>query len=141
VLASPFPLDPADAAAVALLGERVPGLLAVYRFGSTASGVPHATSDVDLAVLAERALPSELRFELAGELATVYRRAVDLVDLRRATTVLALQVITRGQLLAELDPRARGAFEDLTFSAYVRLNEERRGILERIAAEGTIHGR
>lgn len=131
----------ADAATAAHLGHRVPGLLAAYRFGSTVAGTTHPQSDVDLAVLAERPLAGELRLDLATELARVYGREVDVVDLRRANTVLALQVITGGKLLAEPDPAARGAFEDHTFSAYVRLNEERRGILERIASEGTIHGR
>jgi predicted nucleotidyltransferase len=31
--------------------------------------------------------------------------------------------------------------EDLTYGVYARLNEERRGILERVAAEGTVYGR
>lgn len=32
-------------------------------------------------------------------------------------------------------------FEDLTFGAYARLNEERRGILDRVAAEQAVYGR
>ncbi len=55
--------------------------------------------------------------------------------------MLAIQIVAKGRLLFDGDAAARGGFEDRTFSAYARLNEERRGILERIATEGTVHGR
>lgn len=51
------------------------------------------------------------------------------------------QVISRGTLLLDLDPTQRERFETRVYSAYARLNEERRGILERIQREGRIHGR
>lgn len=54
---------------------------------------------------------------------------------------MAIQVGARGQPLHEGDADARGRFEDLTFSSYARLHEERRGILDRVAAEGTVYGR
>ena len=58
-----------------------------------------------------------------------------------ATDVLAMQVITRGRLLYDDASGARGRCEDLTFSAYARLNEERRGILDRVASERSVSGR
>jgi len=54
---------------------------------------------------------------------------------------MAMQVVSTGHVIADADSRARGDFEDLTFSKYARLNEERKGILARVAAEGTIYGR
>jgi hypothetical protein len=60
---------------------------------------------------------------------------------KSASPVLAIQVIAGGRLLHDGDSQARGRFGDLTFGTYARLNEERRGILERIAAEGTVYGR
>jgi hypothetical protein len=63
------------------------------------------------------------------------------VDLRAASPVMAIQVIGKGRLLLDNDASARGRFEDLTYGVYARLNEERRGILERVAAEGTVYGR
>ena len=44
-------------------------------------------------------------------------------------------------MLLDNDASARGHFEDLTYGVYARLNEERRGILQRVAAEGTVYGR
>jgi uncharacterized protein len=119
----------------------VDDLVAIYRFGSTAHGTADASSDTDIAVLPRRKITADRRFDIQEELAAAVGHNVDLVDLAGTSPVMAMQVIVRGQLLYESDARARGRFEDLTFGLYARLNEERRGILERIAAEGTVYGR
>jgi predicted nucleotidyltransferase len=126
---------------VALLREAIPGLIAVYRFGSTARGQTHAESDVDLAFLADGPLEPVSRFDLQEQLAGRLGRDVDLVDLRRASTVMRMQVISTGVLLQAFDPTAQEAFEDHTYSAYARLNEERRAILEQVCREGRVHDR
>lgn len=123
------------------LRRALDGVVAVYRFGSTTQGTSSATSDTDIAVLARERIPDMRRFDLQEELAAQTGSDVDLVDLTRASPVLAIQIVAHGQLLYDGDSHARGRFEDLTFGAYARLNEERRGILERIAAEGTVYGR
>ena len=130
-----------DRAAVAAIRSAVPGLVAVYRFGSSVSGTRNPDSDVDLAVLASAPIDPLHRFDLQERLATALRQNVDLVDLHAASTVMAMQVIGKGRLLLDHDASARGCFEDLTYGMYARLNEERRGILERVAAEGTVYGR
>lgn len=117
------------------------GVVAVYRFGSTAQGTATESSDTDVAILAGTRLAPEHRFELQEALAGRLGRDVDLVDLARASTVMAMQVITGGRLLFDDASGQRDRFEDLTFSAYARLNEERRGILDRVAAERTVYGR
>ena len=115
--------------------------IAIYRFGSTACGTASPDSDQDIAVLAREPVGPAMRFDVQEQLAAVLGRDVDLVDLSRASTVMAMQVIGRGQLLFDGDTAARGDFEDRAYSAYARLNEERRGILQRAAAEGTVYGR
>jgi uncharacterized protein len=117
------------------------GLLAVYRFGSSALETTHAGSDIDIAILVRGFMSANDRFDVQERLAAALGRDVDLVDLGTASTVMAVQVIGHGRLLYEADATARGAFEDRALGAYARLNEERRPILERIAAEGTVHGR
>ena len=124
-----------------LLLREIPDLLVAYRFGSTVTGATHAGSDVDLAVLAPRPLEGERRFEIAGKLEAELRRGVDLVDLRAAPTVLRMQVMTTGTVIVVQDERARTEFENLTFSQYVRLNEERRAIVEQVLRERSVHGR
>jgi len=129
-----------DRAAVEEIRRTLDGVVAVYRFGSSVSGTAHRQSDVDLAVLGQGRLAATIRFDLQERLAVRLGRNVDLVDLGSASTVMAMQVIGHGTLLFEGDPLQRGAFEDRTYSGYARLNEERREILERIAAEGTVYG-
>lgn len=124
-----------------LLLREIPDLLVAYRFGSTVTGATHAGSDVDLAVLAPGPLEGERRFEIAGKLEAELRRGVDLVDLRAAPTVLRMQVMTTGTVIVVQDERARTEFENLTFSQYVRLNEERRAIVEQVLREKSVHGR
>lgn len=123
------------------LRSRLDDLVAVYRFGSTALGTATSASDADIAILARNRLAPERRFDLQEMLAAEIGCDVDLVDLASASPVMAIQVIANGALLYDGDSDARGRFEDLTYGVYARLNEERRGILERVAAEGTIYGR
>lgn len=134
------PLDPHDQIAVDDLRHALGDRIAVYRFGSSANGDTHRNSDIDLAVLGPMRLTPMARFDLQEQVAAHLGRDVDLVDLRSASTVMAMQVVSTGTLLFEGDPAARGAFEDWTFTSYARLNEERRGILDRVAAEGTVYG-
>ncbi len=129
-----------DAAAVEAIRTALPDVVAVFRYGSTAAGVDRPDSDVDLAVLASAPVPALTRFDLQERLASLLRRPVDLVDLKTASTVMAMQVLANGLLLLDVAEEVRGEFEDRVFSAYASLNEERRGILERIAAEGSVYG-
>ena len=126
---------------VQLLRRRLGEVIAVYRFGSTARGNAVRSSDVDIAVLPRSPLAPTLRFDAQEQLAALLGRDVDLVDLRAASPVFAVQVVGHGHVIYEGDPVDRGAFEDRALGAYARLNEERRGILERVAAEGTVYGR
>ena len=130
-----------DTAAVGIIRAAVPDVLAIYRFGSTATSSQGPDSDIDLAVLGPHPLDPLVRFDVQEQLASALRRSVDLVDLRAASPVMAMQVLATGHLLHDAAPDTRGLFEDRAFGTYARLNEERRGILERVAAEGTVYGR
>ena len=134
-------LDPQNRLIVDCLRHAFEGVIAVYRFGSTAQGTASHESDTDIAVLARTRIPAAQRFDVQEQLAARLGRDVDLVDLGAASPVMAIQAVARGQLIYDGDSTARGLFEDRTFGAYARLNEERRGILERVAAEGTVYGR
>jgi uncharacterized protein len=117
----------------------IPDLVALYRFGSQAKGTARPGSDVDLAVLARDPIPSLRRFELAQELAIQLHRDVDLVDLRTASTVMRMQVISSGECLFKASDRLQGEFEDLVYSTYARLNEERQEILNDVRTRGSVY--
>ena len=136
-----MPIEQEDRVAVAAIRSAVPELVAVYRFGSSVSGEQSPGSDIDLAVLATAPIDPLRRFDLQERLASALHQSVDLVDLRAASPVMAIQVIGKGRVLLDNDASARGRFEDLTYGVYARLNEERRGILQRVAAEGRVYGR
>ena len=125
---------------VATVAERVPGLAAVYLFGSQAREDAGPDSDIDLALLTLDNLDPVDRWKLQEDLAAQAHQNVDLVDLRRASTVMRVQVLRDGLLLADLQPSVRTAFEASALSAYARLNEERREILNDVATRGRIHG-
>lgn len=97
-------------------------------------------SDIDLAILSDKTLSELDRFELAQELAIQLHRDVDLVDLRSASTVMRMQVLSTGTCLTTEDERARREFEMYAYSDYARLNEERREILKGIAKRGLVYG-
>ena len=133
--------DLRDQAIVAAVSAAVPTAVAVYLFGSTAAGADGPQSDVDVAILPLRPMDPVARFDAQERLASILRRSVDLIDLRTASSVMAMQVLATGRLLYDADPVSRGAFEDRAFGAYARLNEERRGILARVTTEGSVYGR
>ena len=124
----------------ATVSDRVPGLAAVYLFGSQAREDAGPGSDIDLAVLTLGSLDPVERWKLQEDLAAQAHKNVDLVDLRRASTVMRVQVLRDSRLLADVQPVVRAAFEASALSAYARLNEERREILNDVATRGRVYG-
>lgn len=131
---------PILAQALALLQETVPGLIAVYRFGSYGTAHERDDSDLDLAILATQQTESVRRWELAQQLARQAGCDVDLVDLAAASAVLRAQVLAFGERLYCADRARCEEFEDFAYADYARLNEERREILADIRAQGSIYG-
>jgi predicted nucleotidyltransferase len=122
-----------------VLRTRVSGLVAVYVFGSAETGGAHAASDLDLAVLSSSRLDPMFRWELQGDLAACAGRSVDLVDLRAASTVMQMQVVSTGRLVLSMDSVQVDRFEMYVYADYCRLNEERRAILDDVKRRGRIH--
>jgi predicted nucleotidyltransferase len=121
------------------LGARF-GLDALWLFGSLATGMARSSSDVDLAALFRRRPSVSELLEARGEIGTLLARDVDLVDLERASPILAMQVLRQGRLLVDVNPARRqrfvahapGRYEDLKI---VR-REAERSLLARVR-----HGR
>lgn len=125
---------------VSFLTERIPDLIAIYLFGSSVQGTPGLESDIDLAILPVQPLNPLERWNLAQDLANLLKREVDLVDLRKASTVMRMQVVSSGQYLYESNRQERDRFENYVFSSYARLNEERKEIIKKVQEQGTIYG-
>ncbi len=121
--------------------QKFPAVWAIYLFGSFEG--PYATpdSDIDVAVLSPKPLHNLQRWELAQAIATQLWHDVDLVDLRRASTVLRQQVCSQGRRIYCGNVFETELFETHVLSDYVRLNERRRGILEDIKMRGAVYAR
>lgn len=126
---------------VQILKENIPDLQAVYLFGSRAEGLARPESDTDIAYLAEGvALSAVDRFFLAQKLANVLHTDVDLIDLKKASTVLRFEIVGKGKRIFCPDEYACDLFEATVFSMYQRLQEERAGIIAEIMRKGRVYG-
>ena len=116
------------------------GLEALLVFGSEAAGLAGADSDVDLAALfREPADPIDL-FEAKAHVERLLGRTVDLVDLDRASPILAMQVMRHGRCLRGSASHRLAAFRASLPARYSDLKRVR------AAAEATlirraVHGR
>ena len=126
-------------AIVDYLKRELPVLLAVYAFGSRVRGVATSESDLDLAVLAECPLEPLRLWDIAQDLASLLELEVDLIDLRRASTVLQYQVVTTGQCWWAVDAQA-ALFECFVLSEKTALDEARAARLADIGRSGTVYG-
>ena len=127
-------------ALILTLQARVPKLLAIYAFGSRIQGTAGPDSDLDLAVLVAGYAEPLALFGLAGDLADVAGCAVDLLDLRAASTVMQYQIITTGQRWWAQDEQA-GLFEAAVLSEKTALDTARAGLMSDIQQRGTVYGR
>jgi len=78
-------------------------------------------------------------WQLTGELADIAGCAVDLLDLRAASTVMQYQVITQGQRWWARDAQA-ALFESAILSEKTSLDTARAGLLADIRERGTVYG-
>lgn len=96
------------------------GVELLLRFGSTAGGVPHAASDVDLAVLLRdpgRSLERSVALE--AELQALFpERRVDLAFLDRADPLFLKKILERCELLLG-EPRRLAELRMLAFRRYI----------------------
>ncbi len=129
-----------DRRIVAVLCGALPGLQAIYRYGSAGTLHERAESDIDLAVLAAVPFGAETLLQLAGVLGGLTGKDIDLHDMRRLPVTLRVRIVTEGFRLFAADRAASEEYDSRVLSDYAFLNEARRGILADIRARGRIHG-
>ncbi len=119
-----------------------PETQAVYLFGTYGTVAERPESDVDLALL----LPcgsTAGNVQLAesdcrSELEKLLEKEVDLLSVRKLSTVFQKEIVMNGRLIFCGNRYAVDEFEMLTISYYQKLNEERVEILEEIQKTRTI---
>lgn len=75
-------------------------------------------------------------YEYSVDLSVLLQIDIDLVDLRKATTVMKNEIINYGQVIYAINNKALDRFENYVVSSYLRLHEERKEILQDIKARG-----
>ncbi|WP_446897210.1 type VII toxin-antitoxin system MntA family adenylyltransferase antitoxin [Clostridium sp. LBM24168] len=111
----------------------------IYLFGSSVNGIFRSDSDVDIAFISDARTSDYEIFMLAQKLADILKRDVDLIDLKKASTVFKVQVIAGGEHIYCSDNKRRAYFEMYAFKDYAMLNEEREIILKNIKKRGHVY--
>jgi predicted nucleotidyltransferase len=111
-------------------------LVAVYVFGSVATGHERRDSDLDLAVLTRGPVPARSLYDLARQLEVDLDVDVDLVDLAGASTVLQKEVIEKGRVIFRGDDASIRDFESRTLSEYGHFRERIDPILRSVRETG-----
>lgn len=111
----------------------------IYLFGSGVNGIFREDSDIDIAFISDTKTTDYEIFMLAQKLADILKKDVDLINLKKASTVFKVQVIAKGESIYCTDDKRRAYFEMYAFKDYATLNEEREIILKNIKKRGHIY--
>jgi predicted nucleotidyltransferase len=111
-------------------------VIAVYVFGSVATGRDRRDSDLDLAILARHPIPARTLYNLARQLEVDLDVDVDLVDVSSASTVLQKEVIEKGRVIFRGDDAAIRDFAARTLSEYGHFRERIAPILRSVRETG-----
>ena len=101
--------------------KNLPDTVGIYLFGSEASGNQHLGSNINLAIPPKHELSETQVWNLAQVLAASLFREVDLLDLKQASTVMRMQVISTEKRLYCSDMETCETFEDFIYSDYAGL--------------------
>lgn len=82
-------------------------IIAVYLFGSMATGKMRSSSDIDIAVMSTCKIDGFKKAEMETELSNLLRRDVDIVVFHQAEVLLQHQILKYGYLLYEKDNSER----------------------------------
>lgn len=112
----------------------------IILFGSFAKGTAREDSDIDLAYFSEQQLSPYERFLLAGDLATIADREVDLIDIKQINTVFTMQIFSEGTVIYIKDENEFTRQKMRAYSMYATLSEQRATIIEAIKERGSVFG-
>jgi uncharacterized protein len=115
--------------------------IVIYLFGSAARNELRKDSDIDIAILTDNDIDPYECFLKAQELADVFKRDVDLINLNTSSTVFKAQVVGTGKRIYCSNETKRMYFEMRALKSYAMLNEEREVILKKIKERGSVYGK
>ncbi len=104
---------------------------AIYLFGSAARNELREDSDIDIAMFGNESHSTLACYDAAQKMVNIFQRDVDLIDLRNASSVFAVQILSEGKAIYCNDINKKMQFEMIAYKAYAMLNEERSVIIDR----------
>jgi len=104
----------------------------IYVFGSMVKDKVRNDSDIDIAILTDKQIDEYTLYMVSQQLADELKREVDIVDLRKASTVFKAEILRTGKLIYNFNNKIKMAFQLNVLKQYALLNEERKGIINRI---------
>ncbi len=108
-------------------------------FGSAAKDMLREDSDIDVAFFSDK-IYSKYEVFIAGQkLAAILGRDVDLIDIKKASTVFKAQILSNGKIIYSRDEVQTKIFYMEAYGEYCKLNEERKEILDRVKERGAIY--
>lgn len=115
---------------IKIIKENIKNPEIIYIFGSYAEKTATEKSDVDIAFYSLEDYSQYEIFLLVQEISAEIKKEVDLVQLKKSSTVFQKEVVSKGIVIFEKNHIEREKFENLVFKKYMRLNEERKEIIE-----------
>jgi len=88
-------------------GLRHNQIVAIYMFGSTATGKYRNGSDIDIAIMVRGSMEGMERVQVETSLSNFLKRDVDLIIFGDANPLLQHQILAYGRLVFESDPKER----------------------------------
>jgi len=88
-------------------GLRHNQIVAIYVFGSTATGKYRNGSDIDIAIMVRGSMEGMERIQVETSLSNFLKRDVDLIIFGDANPLLQHQILTYGRLVFESDSKER----------------------------------
>ena len=113
--------------------------IVIYLFGSASRN--ELRKDSDIAFLTDNDVDPYKCFMKAQELADIFKREVDLININTSSTVFKAQIVGNGKRIYCSDDTKRMYFEMRTLKSYAMLNEEREVILKKIKESGSVYGK
>jgi len=114
----------------------LPDVVAIYVFGSAATGDFAEDSDLDLAVLGPRPYDGRRLYDVARSVEAALDVDVDLVDLITAPTLLKFEVIARGRSIYCADREVALEFEGRSLAEHGRFIEDFAPLFDQIRETG-----
>lgn len=94
-------------------------IIAVYVFGSAATGKMRSSSDIDIAVMSTHRIDFYKKAEMETQLSNLLHKDVDIVVFHQAEVLLQHQILKYGHLLYEKDDSERVRQETVSRREYL----------------------